>query len=148
MKVWKMVLIVSLCFILVFGIVLIVLTIKKGAAEHHYDQNRETKEYEYSNKVYAYYGCGEKDCEFCNGEKHSMSYKKSTSLDLTDYYGTHINKATITKDERELFKEFYYYRVLFSFWVSSIVLTGVNCATAVASSVILIKKQKKKNIVD
>lgn len=122
---------IALALALVFGVALIVLTVKKGAAEHHYDHYQKTENYESIRTTYLYYGCGEKDCKYCNGERHYIRYNSSNKdIDLTIHYGRSIYKSSITSEERELFREFYYYRTIFVFWIASIVLTAVCGVTA------------------
>ena len=136
---------IALALALVFGVVLVVLSVKKGAAEHHYDHNQETKKFEYTYTTYLYYGCGDKDCKYCNGERHYIRYNSSDDdIGLTIQYGRRIQKSTITKEERELFREFYYYHTIFVFWIASIVLTAVCGVTAGVTIPLHFKREKAR----
>lgn len=71
MKAWKVVLIVSLCLALVFGVALIVLSIKKAYAVEHYENNYHEGLHGLFG-AYDYYGCGKADCKYCNGRNEQF----------------------------------------------------------------------------
>lgn len=95
---------IALALALVFGVAIVVLSIKKEYAEDHYSRSyKENEQYGESpilGRVYlgtlTGYGCGEKDCKYCDGIYYASRYSS-----------------------------FIYYRTIRGFLVASIVLTAV-----------------------
>lgn len=124
MKVWKIVLIVSLCLALVFGVVLIVLSVKREYAKLHYRNSMREVNIKWA------FGCGEKDCHYCTGQTVTHSKRLTHKFYSNDRYV-------------QIYYEFIYFRTIHAFWLASFILTGISLLTATVAGVFVIRKRKK-----
>jgi len=133
---------IALALALVFGVALIVLTVKKAYAEDHYVAYSSTRQSTYYKTIT--FGCGEPDCDFCRGANQSLQKysKDQKGINTTIQYDTTYSRHKVTSEERRALLGFAYYRTLFTFWIACIVLTSLSGVTAAVAIPLYFKRRK------
>ena len=116
---------IALALALVFGVALIVLSVKKEYAENHYEQTVKMEKYAGVLAIENTLGCGKMDCKYCNGQTVGFVHRE---IEGNTYYYT----------------QFVYYKAVFGLWVACIVLTSISGVTASVAIPLHFKRAKMR----